>query len=127
MSTEIAERATCPRPPRKVNRTTTVTTDDKTMERINNLKAGRSINVTYVNDLVSSSRGTQGASHYMLRRVNLLRRQHAGGWDTIKVRSRRGNEVACRIVDQVFGVSDACTGVVRVERIVNGGNAEKEG
>ena len=100
------------------HRTTTLTTDGATYERVANLRDGEECAVEFCNDIVSSAKGGNSVDHHPIRRVRLLRRQLSGNFRKVKVRSTQGLALNCIIVgDDILGREDACSGHIMVARV----------
>lgn len=98
------------------HRTTTLTTDGETYERVANLREGEECRIEFCNDIVSSAKGGNSVDHHPIRRVRLLRRQIAGNFRRVKVRSTQGMALNCVITGDVIGKDDACSGHITVSR-----------
>lgn len=98
------------------HRTTTLTTDGESYERVVALRPGEETEVEFCNDIVSSAKGGGSVEHHPIRRVSLLKRQLAGGWRNVKVRTEKGTAVACIILENPKGKDDACAGRILVRR-----------
>lgn len=96
------------------HRTTTLTVDAATYNRVANLKPGEETQVEFVNDIVSSAKGGNSIDHHSIRRVDLLRRQIATAFRNIKVRTEMGTTILCVITGRVKGESDKCTAFATV-------------
>ena len=101
------------------HRSTTLTTDGKTYERLVRLREGEECKIEFCNDIVSSAKGGADVDHHPIRRARLLRRQLAGNYRKVKVRNTQGVALTCMIVGDVLGKEDACSCRITVARSHN--------
>lgn len=88
------------------------------------VRGGGWVRVCFCNDIVSSCRGEPNDSvHHSIRRIDLLKRQAAGGYEKVKVRCDAGVEIDCRMSpdgpevesDGSFGTIAVCMEVSQTE------------
>ena len=98
------------------HRTTIITTDNDSYEMVAKLRDGEEVNIPLVNDIISSASGGSSVIHHPIRRVRLLRRQLAGNFRRVKVRSEKDRTINCIIVGDIWGKDDSCFARVTVSK-----------
>lgn len=124
---DFSARTETPRKPhrsvqreRRVNsrphhRTTILTVSQRDFKRVLN---GETVPVQFCNDIVSSAKGGQSTVHHSIRRIDLLRRQLAGGFRKVKIRHDADCTIDCLMsMDGPTGASDDCYGLITVQNI----------
>lgn len=96
------------------HRTTILTVSQRDFNRVLN---GETIPVQFCNDIVSTTNG-KNIDHYCIRRIDLLRRQVAGGFRKVKIRYSADLTIDCLMsMDGPEGASDDCYGWITVQDI----------
>lgn len=96
---------------------TMLTVDAKTYAAVTRLKPGESIEIEAVNDIVSCLvKDTTSNEHAPWRRINLIKRQIAGGHPTIRIRTTVDKKVYACLVGYVKGKADDCSFRVVIKR-----------
>lgn len=97
------------------HRTTILTVSQRDFNRVLN---GEMVPVQFCNDIVSSAKGGQSTVHHSIRRIDLLRRQLAGGFRKVKIRHDADFTIDCLMsMDGPEGASDDCYGWITVQDI----------
>lgn len=97
------------------HRTTILTVSQRDFNRVLN---GEIVPVQFCNDIVSSAKGGQSTVHHSIRRIDLLRRQLAGGFRKVKIRYDADFTIDCLMsMDGPEGASDDCYGWITVQDI----------
>lgn len=96
-------------------RTTTLTINWDAFRKLKGMNPEEPYSVEFVNDIVSSCRGSGNSEdHHAIRRRDLLARQFKGGYRQVNVRPAPGITIRCLMVDLPVGNSDACSCVIKV-------------
>lgn len=101
---------------RNHHRTTILTTDRRTFERVRTLRPGDELRCSACNDIISSARCSSENEHHMIRRVSLVRRQMAGNYTAVKVRTEADELLRCKLISVGNEPEDACAFTVVITR-----------
>ena len=104
-------------PNKKRYRAIILTTTAAAMTAFSRLAPGQTTDVEIVNDIVSTTKGKEGAEHEETRRVAMLHRAMKGGHRRVYVRSRMGDKRPALVERMTAASEDACTAAVTIKRI----------
>ena len=106
----------CESTDRPHHRTTTITVNRASFEKVRKMGSGERVTLMFTNDIVSSAHGGASKVHHTIRRVALLSRQIAGGFNKVKVRCEQGIDVPCFITSLSYDHEDDCYGWATVTK-----------